>query len=305
MIGITQRSTEPSGTLYNRGANRHPMPESQEPGSGWFANLDPADRSNAVGRIRDGASETPRPWPSLAVDQGFVPDESAYYDVLHDVAVTATAEAVERQEAADDRQVIHAVRTIDDLDRVSNELAERVAEWARTTALPAPKNQDDVVELADANPLDGIESDIVALASTIRDMRAERTALVGTVDRLMHDIAPNLTALAGPLLGARLIALAGGLEQLAKQPSSTVQVLGAEDALFAHLRGNATSPKHGIIFTHEYVRDTDPAHRGSAARALAGKLAIGARIDHYAGDRRPAIERDLRDRIETIRERSA
>ncbi len=59
-------------------------------------------------------------------------------------------------------------------------------------------------------------------------------------------------------------------------------MLGAEDALFAHLKGRATSPKHGVIFTHEYVRGTRPEDRGSAARALAGKLAIAARVDHYA-----------------------
>jgi nucleolar protein 56 len=106
------------------------------------------------------------------------------------------------------------------------------------------------------------------------------------------------------VLAARLIALAGGLEALAKKPSGTVQVLGAEDALFAHLRGHAPSPKHGIIYTHEYVRGTHPDHRGSAARALAGKLTIAARVDHYSGDRRPELDAELDERIATIRSRS-
>jgi nucleolar protein 56 len=110
--------------------------------------------------------------------------------------------------------------------------------------------------------------------------------------------------MAGAVLAARLIALAGGLETLAKKPSGTVQVLGAEDALFAHLAGRAPSPKHGVIYTHEAVRGTRPADRGSAARALAGKLAIAARIDHYAGDLRPSLHEDLRDRMATIRARA-
>jgi nucleolar protein 56 len=80
-------------------------------------------------------------------------------------------------------------------------------------------------------------------------------------------------------------------------------VLGAEDALFAHLQGGAPSPKHGVIYTHEYVRETDPEQRGSAARALAGKLTIAARVDHYSGDRRPDLDRDLEERIERIRAR--
>jgi nucleolar protein 56 len=82
-----------------------------------------------------------------------------------------------------------------------------------------------------------------------------------------------------------------------------VQVLGAEDALFAHLRGSAPSPKHGVIFTHEYVRGTRPEKRGSAARALAGKLTIAARVDHYAGDRRPELDAELDERIARIRSR--
>ncbi len=110
--------------------------------------------------------------------------------------------------------------------------------------------------------------------------------------------------LAGPVLAARLISLAGGLEALAKKPSGTVQVLGAEDALFAHLKGNAPSPKHGVIFTHEYVRGTRREDRGSAARAFAGKLSIAARIDHYSGDRRPDLQVELDERIERIQARA-
>jgi nucleolar protein 56 len=119
------------------------------------------------------------------------------------------------------------------------------------------------------------------------------------------DVAPNLSAIAGPVLAARLIALAGGLGALAKKLSGTLQVMGAEDALFAHLRGRAPSPKHGVIYTHEYVRGTAPSERGSAARAVAGKLAIAARVDHYSGERKPEIDAELDERIERIRSRGA
>ena len=103
---------------------------------------------------------------------------------------------------------------------------------------------------------------------------------------------------------ARLIALAGGLEPLAKKPSGTVQVLGAEDALFAHLSGRAPSPKHGISYTHVFVRGTRPEDRGSAARALAGKLTLAARVDHYSGERRETLHAELRERMATIRARA-
>ncbi|MFC6768972.1 hypothetical protein ACFQE6_29355, partial [Natrinema soli] len=124
------------------------------------------------------------------------------------------------------------------------------------------------------------------------------------VQRQTPAVAPNLSALAEPVLAARLISLAGGLEALAKKPSGTVQVLGAEDALFAHLRGHAPSPKHGIIYTHDAVRGTHPENRGSAARAVAGKLAIAARVDHYSGESKPELEAELAERIETIQART-
>ncbi len=83
-----------------------------------------------------------------------------------------------------------------------------------------------------------------------------------------------------------------------------MQVLGAEDALFAHLRGHAPSPKHGIIYMHDAVRGTHPDNRGSAARAVAGKLTIAARVDHYSGELKPELEAELVDRIETIQART-
>ncbi|MXR21827.1 NOP5/NOP56 family protein, partial [Halobacterium bonnevillei] len=135
------------------------------------------------------------------------------------------------------------------------------------------------------------------------DLADERDDVREYVERQAPTVAPNLSRLAGPMLAARLIALAGGLGDLAKQPSGTLQVLGAEDALFAHLRGHAPSPKHGAIYTHDYVRTTHPDERGSAARALAGKLTIAARIDHYSGDLRPELKAELDERIERIRAR--
>jgi hypothetical protein len=150
-----------------------------------------------------------------------------------------------------------------------------------------------------------VEERAVSLARRTAELADEADALRAFVERTAPAVAPNLAAMAGPVLAARLIALAGGLETLARKPSGTLQVLGAEDALFAHLRGHGPSPKHGIIYTHEYVRGTHPDHRGSAARALAGKLTIAARIDHYSGDRRSELDAELDERIAPIQSREA
>ncbi|PSQ41674.1 nucleolar, partial [Halobacteriales archaeon SW_12_71_31] len=187
------------------------------------------------------------------------------------------------------------------------ELAERVVEWAADPDGGNAAERVAAVADRDSDPDEEDELDrrLVGLAERAAGLYAERDELRATVERVGPTVAPNLAALAGPVLAARLIALAGDLESLARMPAGTVQVLGAEDALFAHLRGHAPSPKHGVIYTHEYVRGTDSEERGSAARALAGKLAIAARIDHYAGDRRPELERDLDERMARIRERTA
>lgn len=268
---------------------------------GWFADVDPAASDAAATAIEEGTASEPRDWPAIAVDGGAVASRDAYYDRLHEVTTTATRRGVRAREQADDQQLKHAVRAMDDCRRTANELAERLAEWAGTVDPDAGTGVEyarTVCEraLGDRNHREHLAARIVAL-----DEDADRLEV--HIEAAAPQVAPNLAALAGPVLAARLISLAGSLEQLAKQPSGTVQVLGAEEALFAHLQGDAPSPKHGVIYTHEAVRGTRPADRGSAARALAGKLAIAARIDHYSGDRRPDLETELADRIATIRNR--
>ncbi|RXK46725.1 NOP5/NOP56 family protein [Halorientalis pallida] len=270
----------------------------------WFADLDPGDRETAAGRIRGGRADASADWPALAVETGFVADEDDYYDRLRDATLDAARAAVEEAEGAVDQQLVHAVRAMDDCRRQANELAERVAEWGSSRFENAGTGVEYARELTDRDPTGAGDRRAVSLARRVVALDEEADAIREYVETTTPEVAPNLAALAGPVLAARLLSLAGGLESLAKKPSGTVQVLGAEDALFAHLRGDAPSPKHGIIYTHDAVRGTRPADRGSAARALAGKLSIAARIDHYSGDRRPELEAELDERIATIQARA-
>jgi len=269
----------------------------------WFRGVDPGDPTAVRDAIEQGRTEEPADWPALAVDTGFADDETDYYDRLHEATVRATREAVRERERADDQQLVHAVRSMDDAERTANELAERVAEWAGALFDEAGTGVAGAREVADRDPDTAAEQRVVSLAERVTDLTDEADDLRDFIERTAPAVAPNLSRMAGAVLAARLIALVGGLGDLAKKPSGTVQVLGAEDALFAHLAGRAPSPKHGVIYTHDYVRNTRPDDRGSAARALAGKLVIAARIDHYAGDLRPAVHEELDDRIATIRAR--
>lgn len=104
------------------------------------------------------------------------------------------------------------------------------------------------------------------------------------IEESMKEVAPNIQCIVGSLLGARLIALAGSLENLAKSSSGTIQVLGAEKALFRHLRSGEDPPKHGVIFQSSYIHSSKKHQRGKIARALAAKLTIAARVDFFSGE---------------------
>jgi len=124
---------------------------------------------------------------------------------------------------------------------------------------------------------------IQVLAKNVLDFYELRKGTENYVDRTMEELAPNVRAVAGALLGARLIALAGSLQNLAIRPASTIQVLGAEKALFRSLKTGARPPKHGLIFQHTLLHDAKRWQRGKIARVIAGKLAIAARADAFGG----------------------
>jgi nucleolar protein 56 len=124
------------------------------------------------------------------------------------------------------------------------------------------------------------------------------------VDDVLKTVAPNMSAIVGASLSARLISIAGSLQNLAKMPASTLQVLGAEKALFRSLKTGARPPKHGVIFQHTAIHQSPRWQRGKIARALSGKLSIAARVDAFGGD---FIGEKLRDnvakKVEGIKER--
>jgi nucleolar protein 56 len=146
---------------------------------------------------------------------------------------------------------------------------------------------------------------IQSLAQTIDGLHNARRELETYVTAVMERISPNMTALVGSLIGARLISLAGSLKELARKPSSTIQVYGAEKALFRSLKTGTDPPKHGIIYRVPEINSAPYWQRGKIARALAGKLSIAARIDAYAnrnvGD---SLRHSFLSRIEEIQKQN-
>jgi nucleolar protein 56 len=240
-----------------------------------------ADADAVAEAFEEGGEPEARDLPAEAVEDGVFGTQEDYYDALHDATVEAARRRVDEAVDTAERDVVNAVRTLETLGESLNEVEERTRDWREETGRV---------------PVEGV----VTGRGSLEEARDETR---GFIQERAPELAPNLSNLAGPVLAARLIALAGGLDELARMPSGTVQVLGAEDALFRHLRGDAPPPKHGAIYVHPYVRGTREEERGSAARAVAGKLTIAARVDRYAGDLRPELADELDEKVERIRER--
>lgn len=122
---------------------------------------------------------------------------------------------------------------------------------------------------------------ILKLADEIRSLFGLKTQHEKYLEKIMRGLCPNITAVAGSLIGAKLIAHAGSLLSLVKMPASTIQLLGAERALFRHIRTGSRCPKYGLIFNHPLV--SRATNKGKAARMLADKISIASRVDYFKG----------------------
>ena len=126
---------------------------------------------------------------------------------------------------------------------------------------------------------------IMELAQQAQSLVKAKEAQKSYLSHLMATMYPNLSAVATPLLAAELLAQAGSLHKMAMMPSSTIQVLGAEKALFKHLKNRSVKPpKHGHIINHPIMSKVPFEKRGRAARVLADKISIAIRIDYFKGE---------------------
>ncbi len=207
-------------------------------------------------------------------------------------------------------------RTIEDLDKVINLLGERLEEWYGIY-FPELKLEDklkyaelvltldraniDRKELAQAvgqKKADEVaaqagrslgaalsDNDLAqcrSFASSIMNLHAMRTKYDKYQAELADEICPNMSKVAGPEVAAKLVSHVGSLNRLARLPSSTIQVLGAEKALFKHLKNRRIAPpKHGIIFQHPRISGSPKAVRGRIARLLAAKICMAAKADAF------------------------
>jgi len=254
------------------------------------------------------------------------PDDFGYDRKLLHAAMLALARRQMRKAVGPSDHLRHAVGALDDLQEAENVLLERLREWygLHFPELAKTVDEREFVRLVatygnrEAMPLESKESvggplgeperkSLMETAVLVRDVHARRRDIEAYLERSVTSMAPNVAALTGPLLAARLTSLAGSLEELAMSPASTIQLLGAERALFRHLREHTRPPKHGVIFQHPLVHGAPPWQRGPIARAFAAKIAIAARADAFskrsiADELRASLERAVARIRETKRE---
>jgi nucleolar protein 56 len=216
-----------------------------------------------------------------------------------------------------------AVAAVDDLQEQENGLIERIREWygLHFPELAKMVDEAEYLELLAKHgrrenlPLDARESvgadlgeaeerEIRGMAQLAQSLALRRRDLEGYVERTGRALAPNVSDLAGPMIAARLVTLAGSVEDLARYPSGTVQLLGAERALFRHLKTGSRPPKHGVLFQHPLIHRAPPWQRGALARAFAGRIAMAARADAYTHRRiAPELQASLDRAVAEIRRR--
>merc|ERR1712058_129790 len=148
----------------------------------------------------------------------------------------------------------------------------------------------------DISPIDLLNID--TFASRVIGLTDYRKELSSYLQSKMGQVAPNLATLIGDVVGARLISHAGSLTNLAKAPASTVQILGAEKALFRALKTRGNTPKHGLIFHSSFIGRAGAKNKGRISRYLANKCSIASRIDAFSEDSTTVFGSKLKEQVE-------
>ncbi len=234
---------------------------------------------------------------------------------------------IKKSSQEEDKLLIQAINSVDDIDESISKLVERIRDWytiyfpemdtisnneTYIKLIAESENREDILEnfndhfseeIEESTGADIEESDLAMLksfAESIYSLQKSRKELENYIDSKMESIAPNLRDLLGSTLGAKLIAHIGSIKRLATYPASVIQIMGAEKAIFRHLKTGERPPKHGLIFQHPSVRGAKWWNRGKIARNLALKITLAVRKDVFSGEYDPSIAEDYLKKVEQI-----
>jgi nucleolar protein 56 len=275
--------------------------------------------------------------PKILTIAGFAKDEKDAMEKLRDFAIQLSSSKVSEVSESPDLHIIQAINTLDETDKIINGISSRLREWyglhfpeldnivdsihgysqivlegkredlSKNVYVNAgfPDSKVEMLSLVQEKSRGGKISDenlaiVQTLAKQILELHELRKNLEEHVEKEMNKVVPNLTAILGPTVGARILARAGSIKNLSSMPASTIQVLGAEKALFRSLKTGSQPPKHGLLFQHALVHAAPRWQRGKIARAIAGKAAIASRVDVYGEGINQVLLEKLNVRVDEI-----
>ena len=275
--------------------------------------------------------------PQIIVDSGFASNPQDALGKLREFALGLSSSKVTEVSESPDLHIIQAINSLDEIDKIANALSSRLREWyglhfpeldniidsingyaqivmaGKRESLTKqvfedagfPESKVEMLSLISTKSRGGDISDVnlaivQSIAKQILDFHDLRKKLEEHVESEMETIAPNLSAILGTAVGARILGRAGSLKRLASLPASTIQVLGAEKALFRSLKTGSQPPKHGLLFQHAMVHAAPRWQRGKIARAIAAKAVIAARVDVYGEGLNSTLLDKLNVRVDEI-----
>lgn len=228
-----------------------------------------------------------------------------------------------------DVMIVETINSLEEIEETTGKLIERLREWCTpylpeldklhnhelyTKLIATETTRENIkkskllentnITLSDTYTVNITDADlniIKEFATSLDKLYQTKNYLEEYIQEKIRETAPNLNDVAGANLSAKLIAHVNGLENLAKLPSSTVQIIGAEKATFRHLKTGENPPKHGLIFQHPSIRGSNWWIRGKLARAVAGKITIAARKDAFSNEYDPNLKIQLDKKIEKIK----
>ena len=278
--------------------------------------------------------------PQIIVDSGFAKDIPEVLNKLREFALGLSSSKITKVSESPDLHIIQAIGSLDEIDKMANALSSRLREWyglhfpelenvidsingyaqivlaGKRDSLTKkifedagfPDSKVEMLSLVASKSRGGDISEenlkiVQFMAKQLLDLHELRKNLEDHVESEMNVVAPNISAILGTAVGARILGRAGSLTKLASMPASTVQVIGAEKALFRSLKTGAQPPKHGLLFQHAMVHAAPRWQRGKIARAIAAKAVIAARVDVYGEGINETLLEKLNVRVKEIGEK--
>ena len=246
--------------------------------------------------------------------------DKKYFSNFRDQNILLSKQQIKNSVNEDDL-IVQTVNNINELDTTANTLVKRLREWfslilpeldkgvfnhEKYAELVATKTKTQLVKELKVNAKESMGSDIdkvditqmKLLAEQILNLYQLRDKHEEYLEKIMKEYCPNFHAIAGTNIGAKLFEHGRSLRRLACLPASTIQLLGAEKALFRHIKTGSKSPKYGILYTHYLVQKAKRKDRGMVARSVANNLSIALRIDFFKGEfRGEKMRKDLEDKF--------